>query len=169
MRGWYTCTGYVLTVETIGAEWKRHLTTRQLMAAMEIKTSIITVLPYFMNSARCIYGLLQCYIWPVVLYGCEAWTLVEDLRKKIEAFEMWTYRRMLRISWTAKVSNAEVLARMQKKTELVKTIKQRKISYLGHILRHNRYRLLQTIMMGKIAGKRGGVKKAPRENAKSKY
>ncbi|XP_069364153.1 uncharacterized protein [Maniola hyperantus] len=103
--------------------------------------------------------LLQCYIWPVVLYGCEAWTLVEDLRKKIEAFEMWTYRRMLRISWTAKVSNAgkyngkypgknaEVLARMQKKTELVKTIKQRKISYLGHILRHNRYRLLQTIMM----------------------
>ncbi|XP_045783253.1 uncharacterized protein LOC123879530 [Maniola jurtina] len=98
--------------------------------------------------------LLQCYIWPVVLYGCEAWTLVEDLRKKIDAFEMWTYRRMLHISWTAKVSNAEVLARMQKKTELVKTIKQRKISYLGHILRHDRYRLLQIIMVGKIAGKR---------------
>ncbi|KAL4704688.1 hypothetical protein ACJJTC_002163 [Scirpophaga incertulas] len=39
--------------------------------------------------------LLQCYIWPIVLYGCEAWTIKEDLKRRIEAFEMWTYRRIL--------------------------------------------------------------------------
>ncbi|CAH2096300.1 unnamed protein product [Euphydryas editha] len=98
--------------------------------------------------------LLQCYIWPVVLYGCEAWTIKAELRKKIEAFEMWSYRRMLRISWTDKVTNLEVLRRMGKNLELIRTIKQRKTAYLGHVLRHDRYSLLQIIMMGNVPGKR---------------
>ena len=99
--------------------------------------------------------LLQCYIWPIVLYGCEAWTIKEDIRKRIEAFEMWTYRRMLSISWTQKVTNAEVLRRVGQNRKLMQTIKTRKVAYLGHVFRHERYDLLQLIMMGKIAGKRG--------------
>ncbi|CAH2218014.1 jg27351, partial [Pararge aegeria aegeria] len=46
--------------------------------------------------------LLHCYVWPILLYGCESWTIKEDLRKRLEAFEMWAYRRMLKISWTQK-------------------------------------------------------------------
>ena len=99
--------------------------------------------------------LLQCYIWPIVLYGCEAWTIKEDIRKRIEAFEMWTYRRMLSISWTQKVTNAEVLRRVGQNRKLMQTIKTRKVAYLGHVFRHERYDLLQLIIMGKIAGKRG--------------
>lgn len=98
--------------------------------------------------------LLHCYIWPIILYGCEAWTIKEDLRKRIEAFEMWTYRRMLSISWTQKVTNVKVLERIGQKRALMLTVKQRKISYLGHVLRHQRYSLLQLVMMGKVAGKR---------------
>ncbi|CAH2210915.1 jg7570 [Pararge aegeria aegeria] len=99
--------------------------------------------------------LLHCYIWPILLYGCEAWTIKEDLRKRIEAFEMWTFRRMLAISWTLKVSNEEVLRRVNQRRELLHTIKIRKVAYLGHVLRHERYELLQLIMMGKVAGRRG--------------
>ncbi|CAH2238699.1 jg13382 [Pararge aegeria aegeria] len=99
---------------------------------------------------------LRCYIWPILLlhtaYGCEAWTIKEDFRKRIEAFEMWRFRRMLAISWTLKVSNEEVLRRVN---QLLHTIKIRKVAYLGHVLRHERYELLQLIMMGKVAGRRG--------------
>ncbi|KAI8436544.1 hypothetical protein MSG28_010075 [Choristoneura fumiferana] len=98
--------------------------------------------------------LLQCYIWPILLYGCEAWTIKEDLRKRIEAFEMWAYRRMLAISWTHRVTNVEVLRRAGRSRQLMQTIKKRKVAYLGHVLRHDRYELLQLIMMGKVAGKR---------------
>lgn len=98
--------------------------------------------------------LLQCYIWPIVLYGCEVWTLKEETRRKLEALEMWFYRRMLRISWVQRVTNEEVLRRVRKSRELLQTIKRRKVSYLGHVLRHERYRLLQTILMGKVPGRR---------------
>ncbi|KAL4708219.1 hypothetical protein ACJJTC_014050 [Scirpophaga incertulas] len=75
---------------------------------------------------------------------------------------MWTYRRILSISWTQKVTNDSVLQRVGQNHNLMLTIKKRKISYLGHALRHQRYDLLQLIMMGKVAGKRrvGGRKKS---------
>ncbi|CAH2242692.1 jg7589 [Pararge aegeria aegeria] len=81
-------------------------------------------------------------------------TIKEDLRKRLEAFEMWAYRRMLKISWTQKVTNEEVLRRVGCQRELWKTVKKKKVAYVGHVLRHDRYRLLQLIMMGKVAGKR---------------
>ena len=98
--------------------------------------------------------MLQCYIWPIVFYGCEAWTIKEHMRQKLEALEMWFYRRMLQISWVQRVRNDEVLRRVKKSRELMKNIKRRKVAYLGHVLRYERYHLLQTIMMGKIEGKR---------------
>ncbi|KAL4713558.1 hypothetical protein ACJJTC_006146 [Scirpophaga incertulas] len=69
----------------------------------------------------------------------------------MEAFEMWVYRRMLKISWTQKVRNEEVLRCIGRKRELWDTVRKRKVAYLGHIFRHERYEL---IMMGKIAGRR---------------
>ncbi|CAH2238876.1 jg13686 [Pararge aegeria aegeria] len=66
---------------------------------------------------------------------------------------MWAYRCMLEISWTQKVTNEEVLRRVGCQRELWKTVKKKKVAYLGHLLRHDRYRLLQLIMMGKVAGK----------------
>lgn len=98
--------------------------------------------------------MLHCYVWPVVFYGSEAWTLKADTQKRLEAFEMWCYRKMLRIGWTKKVSNVKVLQRVARNRELLPTIKKRKVEYLGHVLRHERYQLLQLIMMGKVAGKR---------------
>ena len=60
-------------------------------------------------------GVLQTFVWPVILYDSESWTLNAETRKNIEAAEMWFYRRMLKISWVEKVTNDEVLNRVQKR------------------------------------------------------
>lgn len=98
--------------------------------------------------------MLKCYIFSILLYGMEAWTLKSENIKNIEAFEMWCYRRMLRIPWVDKVSNEEVLRRMNKAKEISNTIKRRKLEYLGHVLRGDRYNILKLIIQGKIKGKR---------------
>lgn len=100
--------------------------------------------------------MIRCYVFSVLYYGMEAWTLTEASTRKLEAFEMWLYRRILRIPWVDKVPNAEVLRRMGKEMEVLNTIKCRKLEYLGHIMRHpEKYHLLQLILQGKIQGRRG--------------
>ncbi|KAI5734561.1 hypothetical protein M8J77_007970 [Diaphorina citri] len=99
--------------------------------------------------------ILKCYVFSTLLYGAEVWTLKKNNEKNINAFEMWCYRRMLRIPWTDKVTNVEVLRRMDKIMELEYTIKKKKLEYLGHILRGPKYKLLNVILEGKIEGRRG--------------
>ena len=72
---------------------------------------------------------------------------------------MWVYRRILKIPWMAKISNEEVLRRVNRDRELFNIIKKRKTAYLGHIMRNSKYQLLQLIIEGKIEGKRGRGRK----------
>lgn len=97
--------------------------------------------------------MVKCYIWSVLLYGMESWTLIIRSLNRLEAFEMWNYRRMLRIPWTDLLTNEEVLRRANTDRALITTIKCRKIAYLGHILRGEKYYLLQLIIKGKIEGR----------------
>jgi len=83
------------------------------------------------------------------------WTLKAATINRLEAFEMWLHRRMLRIPWVAMKTNEAVLNRASAVHELLITVKCRKVSYLGQILRGDRYHLLQLIMKGKIEGRRG--------------
>ena len=75
--------------------------------------------------------------------------------KRLEAFEMWCFRRMLRIPWTDHILNESVLDFLDRDRELLKMVKRRKVSYFGHMVRGPKYTLLRTIMEGKIEGKRG--------------
>lgn len=100
-------------------------------------------------------NFVKCYVLSTLLYGAESWTLKVSAMNKLEAFEMWVYRRMLRIPWTDRVSNERVLNQMNKDRELLDIIKKRKAAYLGHIMRHSKYEFLQLIIEGKIEGKRG--------------
>ena len=90
-------------------------------------------------SAELRTRMARCYVFSVLLYGCESWTLDSQTEKRIEAFEMYVYRRMLRISWVQRITNDEVLQRMQKQKEILNTIKERKTQYLGHVMRGDRY------------------------------
>ncbi|CAG9832989.1 unnamed protein product [Diabrotica balteata] len=98
--------------------------------------------------------MLRCYVISTLQYGMEAWTIKQSEIKKLNSFEMWCYRRIHGISWTEKVTNIEVLQRTKKECEVIKTVKIRKIQYLGHIMRGEKYVLLRLSMQGKIQGKR---------------
>ena len=100
--------------------------------------------------------LLHCYVYSVLLYGVETWTLNKNTEKKLEASELWLYRCILRIPWIKKVTNLEVMRRMNTTPQLIKIVKCRQLQYLGHIMRNTkRYDLLQKILQGKINSKRG--------------
>ena len=79
--------------------------------------------------------LVHCYVLSTFLYASESWTLNKLIEDRINALEMWIYRRMLKVSYTDKVSNEEILRRVGGKRNLVRMIKTRKMQYFGHIVR----------------------------------
>jgi len=96
--------------------------------------------------------MVKTVVWSVALYGSETWTLRKEDIKRIQAFEMWIWRKMEKISWTAHVSNEEFLSLVNEQRCLVHVIKQRQANWIGHVLRHDC--LLKTVLEGKMEGKR---------------
>ena len=91
-------------------------------------------------------------MWSTLSYGAETWTISKTLAGRINAFEMWTYRKMLRLSYTKHKTNEEVLDMLSTEKQLLSTIVKRKCQYFGHIIRQNE--LQRQLLEGKINGKR---------------
>ena len=89
--------------------------------------------------------------------SAETWSLRKEDIRRIEALEMWIWRRMERISWTEKITNEEVLRRVGEKRSMVETIVRRKKNWIGHIMRGDG--LMKEVMEGKMEGKRGRGRK----------
>ena len=96
--------------------------------------------------------VLKCYVTSTLLYGCETWTLSGDLIKRLEATEMWFLRRMLRISYTDRVTNTEVLHRTNLQRTLMKDIVRRQMAFFGHVIRKEEMENL--VVTGYVEGKR---------------
>ena len=96
--------------------------------------------------------LVKSYIWAGMLYGCESWTISAQMRRRLEAAEMWLLRRMLRIPWTARRTNQQVLQMARTSRSLLTTIRQRQLRYLGHVLRGSS--LEKDCLLGMIDGTR---------------
>ena len=96
--------------------------------------------------------LLKCFVWSVLLYGSEAWTLDKKLKKRLEAAEMWFLRRMLRVPWTARMTNERVLELAGVGRELLRVVRTRQLRFLGHLLRRNG--LEKEALLGRIEGTR---------------
>ena len=96
--------------------------------------------------------MVKTLIWSVMLYGSETWTMRKEDITRIEAFEMWIWRRMERISWMEHITNEEVLKRVGEKRALIRTIRERQRRWIGHTLRGDS--ILRTMMEGKMEGKR---------------
>ena len=96
--------------------------------------------------------LVRCYVLSTFLYASESWTLNKELEGRIEALEMWIYRRLLKISYKDRVTNEEVLSRVGEKRWLLKKVKQRKVAYFGHLIRARGYQRL--LLEGKVEGVR---------------
>ena len=78
---------------------------------------------------------MKALVWPVATYACESWTLRKADEMKLTAFENNCARRVLRVPWTAKVTNVAVRERLNEISELLQSIKARKLRYFGHVMR----------------------------------
>ncbi|GFN93972.1 endonuclease-reverse transcriptase [Plakobranchus ocellatus] len=94
---------------------------------------------------------LECYIEPILMYGCEAWTISKQTQKKLEATEMWFLRRMMQISWTAKKTNDTVLEEADTTRLLISKIRKRQATFFGHVMR--REKLENLVTTGMLEGK----------------
>ena len=96
--------------------------------------------------------IMKALVWPVATYGSESWTIRKREAKKIEAFEMYAYRRVLRISWRERRTNQSILQELDTTLSLLKDIRIRKLRYFGHVTRRNN--LSTEILQGKFEGTR---------------
>jgi hypothetical protein len=96
--------------------------------------------------------IIKTVIWSNVTYGAETWTLKKEDSRRLNAFEMWIWRRMEKISWKDKITNEEVLRRVGEERKLIDTIVRRKKNWIGHILRSNC--MMRDVMEGRMDGRR---------------
>ena len=92
-------------------------------------------------------------VFPVVMYGCESWTIKKAECRRIDAFELWCWRRLLRVPWTARRSNQSILKEISPGSSLVGLILKLKLRYFGHLIQRA-HSLEKTLMLGKIEGRR---------------
>ena len=98
--------------------------------------------------------LVQALVFPIATYASETWTLTQADRNRIAAFEMWCWRRMLRIPWTEKRTNSSVLQEIGVTKRLLQNICIQNLRYFGHVSRRGGNNLEKVIMQGMVEGKR---------------
>ena len=97
--------------------------------------------------------IVKAMVFPVVLYGCESWTIKKAERRRIDAFELWCWRRLLRVPWTATRSNQSILKEISPGCSLEGLILKLKLQYFGHLMQRTDS-LEKTLTLGKIEGGR---------------
>ena len=97
--------------------------------------------------------LVKAMVFPVVMYGCESWTVKKAERQRIDAFELWCWRRLLRVPWTARRSNQSILKEISPGCSLEGLMLKLKLQYFGHLMR-GVDSLEKTLMLGGIGGRR---------------
>ena len=97
--------------------------------------------------------LVKAMVFPVVMYGCESWTVKKAERGRIDAFELWCWRRLLRVPWTARRSNQSILKEISPGCSLEGLMLKLKLQYSGHPMRRTDS-LEKALMLGKIEGRR---------------
>ena len=130
-----------------------HEIKRCLLLGRKVMTNLDSILKkhrhYFANKVR----LVKAMVFPVVMYGCESWTIKKAERRRIDAFELWCWRRLLRVLWTARSSNQSILKEISPGLSLEGTMLKLKLQYFGHLMRRVDS-LEKTLMLGGI-GVRG--------------
>ena len=99
--------------------------------------------------------LVKALVFPVVIYGCESWTIKKAECRRIDTFELWCWRRLLRVPWTARRSNQSILKEISPEYSLEGLMLKLKLQYFGHLMpRADSFE--KTLMLGKIEGRRRG-------------
>ena len=129
-----------------------HEIKRRLLLGRKVMTKLDSILKsrhYLPTKVR----LVKAMVFPVVMYGCESWTVKKAERRRIDAFELWCWRRLLRVPWTARRSNQSILKEISPGISLGGMMLKLKFQYFGHLMRRVDS-LEKTLMLGGIGGRR---------------
>ena len=113
----------------------------------------MTIVFSWQNSISLCLCLVKAMVFPVVMYGCESWTVKKAEHQRIDAFELWCWRRLLRVPWTAGRSNQSILKEISPGCSLEGLMLKLKLQYFGHLMRRVDS-LEKTLMLGRIGGRR---------------
>ena len=130
-----------------------HEIKRRLLLGMKVMTNLDSILKSRDITLLTKVRLVKAMVFPVVIYGCESWTIKKAERQRINAFELWCWRRLLRVPWTARRSNQSILKEISPGYSLEGLMLKLKLQYFGHLMRRADS-FDKTLMLGKIEGRR---------------
>ena len=130
-----------------------HEIKRRLLLGRKVMTHLDSILKsrdIILSTKVC---LVKAMVFPVVMYGCESWTMKKAERRRIDAFELWCWRRFLRVPWTVRSSNQSILREISLGCSLEGLMLRLKLQYFGHLIQRADS-LEKTLMLGKINGRK---------------
>ena len=126
---------------------------KHLLLGRKVMTNLDSILKSRAITLPTKVHLVKAIVFPVVMYGCENWTVNKAERRRIDAFELWCWRRLLRVPWTARRSNQSILKEISSGCTLEKLMLKLKVQYFGYLMRRVDS-LEKTLMLGGTGGRR---------------
>ena len=130
-----------------------HEVKRCLLLGRKVMTNLDSILKSRDITLPTKVCLVKAMVFPVVMYGCESWTVKKAERQRIDAFELWCWRRLVRVPWTARRSNQSILKEISPGCSLEGLMLKLKLQHFGHLMRIADS-FEKTLMLGKIKGRR---------------
>ena len=149
-----TVTEFILGGSKITADGDcSHEIKRHLLLGRKAMTNLDSILKSTDVTLPTKVHLVKAMVFPVVMYGCESWTIKKAEHQRIDTFELWCWRRLLRVPWTARRSNQSILEKISPEYSLEGLMLKLKIQYFGHLMQRTDS-FEKTLKLGKIEGGR---------------
>ena len=153
-KWWKQCQTLFLGGSKITADGDcSHEIKRRLLLGREVMSNLDSIFKSRDITLPTKVRLVEAMVFPVVMYGCESWTVKKAERRRIDVFELWCRRRLLRVPWTARRSNQSILKEINPGISLEGMMLKLKLQYFGHLMRRVDW-LEKTLMLGGIVGRR---------------
>ena len=130
-----------------------HEIKRRLLLGRKVMANLDSILKSRDITLPAKVHLVKAMVFPVVMYGCDSWTIKKTECQRIDAFELWCWRRLLRVPWTARKSNQSILKEINPEYSLEELRRKLKLQYFGHLMQRADS-LEKTLMLAKIEGRR---------------
>ena len=130
-----------------------HEIKRRLLLGRKVMTNLVSIFKSRDITLPTKVRLVKAMVFPVVMYGCESWTVKKAERQRIDAFELWCWRVLLRVPWTARTSIQSILKQISPEYSFERLMLKVKLQYFGHLMQRT-YSFEKTLMLEKIEGRR---------------
>ena len=132
-----------------------HEIKRHLLLGRKVMTNLDSILKKSDITLTTKVCLVKAMVFPVLMYGCQSWTIKKAESRRIDAFELWCWRRLLRVPWTARRSNQSILKKISPGCSLEALMLKLKLQYYSHLMQ-GADSFEKTLMLGKTEGRRRG-------------